>query len=393
MPKKRKKVPSLNWGLESAAAREIIAIVLLAVSLLLLLAIFNIAGSFGSGLFLVVRLGVGMAGFLVPLGLILAAVALFQPERYQIKPSGVMGLAGFFIFLAGLLHTGIDPLKSLDAAQNGNGGGYIGYVIMLVLRPLLFTPAIVVVLLALILICVVMVVNAPLSTLVNGANGLVKRRGEVGDLKIREATGVSSTALPIKGTLRAERGESLREEALLQSTDTDWVAPPLDLLEATTTKADAGNIKENAAIIRETLSNFGIEVAMEGADVGPTVSQYTLKPSSGVKLNKITTLERDLSLALAAHPIRIEAPIPGKSLVGIEIPNKTAATVRLRDILTAPEAKEHKSNLTFVLGRDVSGTAMFADIARMPHLLIAGAIELRDAGPGVSRGGGHRRRG
>ncbi|HSX48482.1 MAG TPA: DNA translocase FtsK, partial [Candidatus Nanoarchaeia archaeon] len=146
-----------------------------------------------------------------------------------------------------------------------------------------------------------------------------------------------------------------------------------DLLEATSTKADAGNIKQNAGTIQSTLASFGIEVAMSEVNVGPTVTQYTLKPESGVKLNKITALEHNLSLSLAAHPLRVEAPIPGKSAVGIEVPNKTSAIVRMKDLLTSKEFEAAKSPLEFVLGRDVSGTPAVADLAKMPHLLIAGA--------------------
>jgi S-DNA-T family DNA segregation ATPase FtsK/SpoIIIE len=112
---------------------------------------------------------------------------------------------------------------------------------------------------------------------------------------------------------------------------------------------------------------------MGDVNVGPTVTQYTLKPEEGVKLTKITNLDRDLALALAAHPIRIEAPIPGKSLVGVEIPNKTSAVVRLRSILETETWKNRRSNLSFVLGLDVAGHPQIADITKMPHLLIAGA--------------------
>jgi S-DNA-T family DNA segregation ATPase FtsK/SpoIIIE len=156
-------------------------------------------------------------------------------------------------------------------------------------------------------------------------------------------------------------------------TDTEWVPPSPNLLEETTSKPDAGNVKENAGMIEQTLSSFGIEVAMGEVNVGPTVTQYTLKPSSGVKLNKINGLEHNLALSLAAHPKRIEAPIPGKSAVGVEVPNKASMQVRMRDLINDPAVKALKSPLTFVLGRDVAGQAAAADLAKMPHMLIAGA--------------------
>jgi len=152
-----------------------------------------------------------------------------------------------------------------------------------------------------------------------------------------------------------------------------FTPPPLSLLEEEQEKAQSGDIKQNALVIKKTLENFGIEVSMAEVNIGPTVTQYTLKPQEGVKLSKITGLTNNLSLNLAAHPIRIEAPIPGKSLVGIEIPNKVRSKVRLRDLLSSPNFKKDSSTLVFALGRDVSGNPEFSDISRLPHLLIAGA--------------------
>jgi len=153
----------------------------------------------------------------------------------------------------------------------------------------------------------------------------------------------------------------------------EYQRPPIELLEKDQGFPAAGDIKQNIAIIKKTLENFGIEVEMGEVHVGPTVTQYTLKPADGVKLSKITSLSNDLALALASHPIRIEAPIPGKSLVGIEVPNKVRTLVRLRNLISDPKFQNHPSPLCFVLGRDVSGNPVFSDLAKMPHLLVAGA--------------------
>lgn len=152
-----------------------------------------------------------------------------------------------------------------------------------------------------------------------------------------------------------------------------FAPPPLSLLEEDKEKAQSGDIKENSLIIKKTLENFNIEVAMAEANVGPTVTQYALRPAEGVKLSKITGLSNNLALALAAHPIRIEAPIPGRSLVGIEIPNKARSRVRLRNLLADAEFSKNASHLAFVLGRGVAGEPMFGDLSRLPHLLVAGA--------------------
>ena len=153
---------------------------------------------------------------------------------------------------------------------------------------------------------------------------------------------------------------------------TDWKLPPFDILKKSIDIADAGDIEEKKAVIKETLSHFGIEVEMQDAIVGPTVTQYRLRPANGVRLSKIDKLQKDLTLKLAAQNIRIQAPIPGKSLVGIEVPNTVKAEVRLKDLL-----QTHKfinsDNLTVAVGKDVSGENILYSIHKMPHLLVAGA--------------------
>jgi S-DNA-T family DNA segregation ATPase FtsK/SpoIIIE len=151
-----------------------------------------------------------------------------------------------------------------------------------------------------------------------------------------------------------------------------YTPPPLSLLEGDRGKANVGDVKANANVIRRTLLNFGIEVEMDEITIGPTVTRYALKPAQGVKLSRIVGLQNDLALSLAAHPIRIEAPIPGKSLVGIEIPNKTKATVGLASLLADPAFSHNPKALTVALGRNIAGKSVLHSIAKMPHLLIAG---------------------
>jgi S-DNA-T family DNA segregation ATPase FtsK/SpoIIIE len=152
-----------------------------------------------------------------------------------------------------------------------------------------------------------------------------------------------------------------------------WNLPSLDLLAQDKGIPQAGDVKTNAEIIEKTLHNFGISVKMSEINIGPTVTQYTLRPAEGVKLSKITALNNNLALALAAHPLRIEAPIPGKSLVGVEVPNKTRTLVRLRNLFSEPDFQDSASTLSFAIGRDVVGRPFCADLARMPHLLVAGS--------------------
>ncbi|MDO8620570.1 MAG: DNA translocase FtsK [bacterium] len=152
-----------------------------------------------------------------------------------------------------------------------------------------------------------------------------------------------------------------------------YTPPPLSLLEVDKGKPGVGDIKANANIIKRTLQNFGIEVEMDEISIGPSVTRYALKPAESVRLSKIVALQRELELALAAHPIRIEAPIPGKSLVGIEIPNTIKATVGLATMLGSAEFATSEKPLLMSLGKDLSGKAHFANLSKMPHTLIAGA--------------------
>jgi S-DNA-T family DNA segregation ATPase FtsK/SpoIIIE len=170
-----------------------------------------------------------------------------------------------------------------------------------------------------------------------------------------------------------EKGSALVGQRKVSPASIGWKTPPLDLLEADKGQPSSGDIKAMSAIIQRTLANFGIEVEMGEPSVGPTVTQYTLKPAQGIKLSRITGLQNDLSLSLAAHPIRIEAPIPGRSLVGIEVPNKIITRVRLRNLIAEKDFAFNSTLLTLALGRNVAGAPVFCGLEKMPHMLIAGA--------------------
>jgi S-DNA-T family DNA segregation ATPase FtsK/SpoIIIE len=161
--------------------------------------------------------------------------------------------------------------------------------------------------------------------------------------------------------------------AAIPNIDIEYTPPPLSLLGEDKGKPGVGDIKANANIIKRTFQNFGISVEMDEVSVGPTVTRYAIKPAEGVRLQKIITLQQNLELALAAHPVRIEAPIPGKSLVGIEVPNAAKAMVGLGGVMSAPEWTANPKPLLAAVGRDIAGTAHFMNVAKMPHGLIAGA--------------------
>jgi DNA segregation ATPase FtsK/SpoIIIE, S-DNA-T family len=155
--------------------------------------------------------------------------------------------------------------------------------------------------------------------------------------------------------------------------NTDWKRPAFELLKDNHTTSEPGDIEGNKTIIKQTLEHFNITVEMNEVVSGPTVSQYTFKPASGVKLSTIDGLQRDLALALAANSIRLEAPIPGKSLVGVEIPNKIKSEVRLKEVLQTNKFINSTSPLPVAIGVDVAGKPIVASIAKTPHLLVAGA--------------------
>ncbi len=158
--------------------------------------------------------------------------------------------------------------------------------------------------------------------------------------------------------------------------DKNYEFPPLTLLSQGETKGLKGGkraLTDTASKLQKTLYSFGVSAKVENVSVGPAITRYELKPSEGVRVSKIANLADDIALNLAAKTIRIEAPIPGKQAVGIEVPNEESEMVHIRDILDTDEFKNHKSKLAFALGKDVSGTAVVTDIAKMPHVMIAGA--------------------
>ena len=154
----------------------------------------------------------------------------------------------------------------------------------------------------------------------------------------------------------------------------NWKMPSLELLNRKTTPADPGDTEANARIIKETLEQFDIDVTVEGANLGPRITQYTLRPPAGIRVNKLLQYDKNLAMSLAADKIRIEAPIPRTNLVGIEVPNITPASVGLHELLRAAEWRKTASEkpLAFTVGKDIAGQVVVGDLAKMPHLLIAG---------------------
>lgn len=360
--------------------------------LLFLLAFFLFIGGFGTGgtfptaSFRGVYEALGWTAYLAPVALVYFAVHKFKSEDRKIPLANFLSMFGFVISLSVMLHTLF--VKKSDIENTGGHGGYVGEVIgnafLLALDkiPASLMFGVIAVL------AFFFAFNISLRVLLKPFKRREKpqdtdlealKAGSEQKLKLNEGvpTERSQESEPkprlssFKNTAR-DMGEPDKHEALTVASDENWQFPPLDLLDQRQDKADAGDIQANADTIRETLANFKFNVEMEGANVGPRVTQYTLRPPTGVKLTRITALDNNLALDLAAHSIRIEAPIPGKRLVGVEVPNIKQATVRISSVLDSKEWKENRSPLSFVIGKDIAGVPMVGDLAAMPHLLVAG---------------------
>lgn len=192
----------------------------------------------------------------------------------------------------------------------------------------------------------------------------------IGEKKSEEGKKSSDNLIEID-----QEDDELDKALLENSEDLTYISPPIDLLKSSLSKnkVSESQLTERAKVIEKTLESFGIESRVVSIKRGPTVTQFELKPQAGVKVSRITNLSDDLALALAASDIRIEAPIPGKPYVGVEVPNKEADTVALRDILQSQEFLSSSDDLPVALGQSIEGDPVIAKIAKMPHLLIAGA--------------------
>ncbi|MBI3115619.1 MAG: DNA translocase FtsK 4TM domain-containing protein [Candidatus Kerfeldbacteria bacterium] len=361
----------------------VLVVALFLLVLLSLLALFNIAGRFGEGLRNALAVLVGWGRWLVPVALAAIGVVLARPQREPIRSTQIAGGIVVLLAVAALLNLGGQNI------DEGIGGGVLGALLWTPLTGAMGKVAATVVFIALLIIGGLLLLNTSLSRLFRRGQSVGRVFGQAKDA-IREARERGDEE-PIEFSRRAmdevEEEAAGAHEAASASDEDEAAQPkpkrvfrkhngltfPLELLEKNGSKPTSGDTTANQEKIRKALENFGIAVEMGDVSVGPTVTQYTFKPAEGVKVSQITTLANDLALALAAHPIRIEAPIPGKSLIGIEVPNQKIGLVNLRELLESDAFKRRTSPLSFVLGRDVSGAPVTTDLDPMPHLLIAGA--------------------
>ena len=318
----------------------------------------------------------GWGFFIVPVAFLLLGIAFIKSISRRIYFSAVFGVGLFTLAILALFYIFGDGDFNVRIIQ----GGYLGIILGLPLLKSVGFIASIIILLSLILISVLVALDVSVMGL------LYRRKDDEESESVKEKLtdnvvikhgneNITDQKKPeIKPALKPAKVEITDKEFVIKNLKPgNWVLPPLSILQEDQDSPATGDINASAMIIKRTLGNFGIDVEMGEVSIGPTVTQYTMRPAVGVKLSKITTLNSDLSLALAAHPIRIEAPIPGKSLIGIEVPNKKVAIIGLKNMFEEEEFSKSKYFLPLALGRDVSGGCVFAGLDKMPHLLIAGA--------------------
>jgi S-DNA-T family DNA segregation ATPase FtsK/SpoIIIE len=386
---------------------QIGAIILILIAILILVGLAGVGGALPVNFAKFIRLILGWTAFILPFVFVWQAVQIFRSDENRLPTVIWFATVFFAIFFSGLFQLMLSaPLIRSDT----NGGGLIGFGLSNILLQFLNVPVAALILVVAILILTFFVLSISPKAVLARLKDFFGRERDVDEIqnekvakKLREpaenfAKNVDETDSEIRektGPIKLNKGvetvdhseddrkisrkisdnpEKIREEktALTMASDPNWEFPSLELLEKKQRPADAGDVQRNAEVIRETLGEFNINVEMEGANIGPKVTQYTMKPASGVKLSRITNVADSLALNLAARSLRIEAPIPGKRSVGIEVPNVRAADVRLFSILTSEQWKNAKEPLSFAVGLDISGEAMIGELNKMPHLVIAG---------------------
>ena len=367
------------------------AVLLILFSLLLVVAWFGVGGPVLKWIDTVSLQAVGYTMYALPILLIYLAVETFRAEGNQlplaVKFAAVLEIV-WFSGLFGLLKTASRP----------ESGGFVGDSINMGVLQMVDSAIAAIIYLVLIFITVLFITQTSPFTVFsrvwemiktdrseNDKNRSVMKQAakrdsgdKLGDIKLNAGVPIIDAAKEKKSLLKNSKKQPLHPEkaeeqtALVATRDPNWQPPSLELLERNESGADAGDTRQNAQIIHDTLSEFNIDAEMGDINVGPKVTQYTLRPPSGVKLTRITALETNIALNLAAQSLRIEAPIPGQKAVGIEVPNRKAADVRLYGTLNSKQWKSAREQLSFAIGKDISGKVVVGELGKMPHLLIAG---------------------
>lgn len=390
--KRSKRSRSSGFELSDGLRRAIVVILLLASAFLLFFSFLGAAGSVGE---MVNTVFADIFGFDRWLAAILLGIFAWDtafPDKALIRPIQGVGILLFILSFNGivnLLAFGVD-------ASNGDpslAGGAIGLLISSVLGNALGFSGALIIAIAVFAIAALVTFETSIAALF----AREKKNARVYDGEEEEEYDEDEDEMFAEEEEEAydESDEEIDEEEDEEEEDDEYagrakplirkgekvmtskvrreMSIPVDILDNKTSEAKPGDIEKSTEIIQSTFENFGINVDVREVRIGPSVTQYALKPAQGIKLSRIVALQNDLALALAAHPIRIEAPIPGRSLVGIEVPNQSIGSVNLRELIESKLFKRRKSNYMAPLGKDVTGTAQAVFVDKAPHMLVAGA--------------------
>ncbi len=403
---------------------EFLGLALIGAAVLLGLAVYvNLAGPLGRGVETLLGWFTGLGRYLVPIGLAASGVSLVRAGRSASPVRVAIGWTMFALAALGLLHVARGPEGvTADPDELGDAGGWIGALVAEPLEALIAPAGAIVVLVALFVGGLLIVTRTSLRTMATQTGGflnaVLRPLGRAARNGINNISTLSSDrddtggAGEVSGTIggiavpgepagggrpelydfesdddftepppagRRRRSAGARAAAAAPSaaagrTSGDWVLPSPDFLDRPgSQKVDRKAIEARGVTLQESLASHNVETTLVGMTVGPTVTRYELELGAGVKVARVTSLQKDIAYAMAATDVRILAPIPGRSAIGVEVPNRDRQLVALGDLLSSPEAASATNPLDVAIGKDIAGRAVFLDLAATPHLLIAGA--------------------
>ena len=400
---------------------EYVGLALIGTGTLLALAIyFGLAGIVGRGVSELVGWGVGLGRYAVPIALVAVGVALVHKGESASRFRLAIGWSMLGVAVLGMLHIIRTPDGWTDWDGMVDAGGFVGAIAATPLEALIASAGAVVVLIGLFLGGVMLITSTSLKTMAThtgkGVGTVARPLGRAAKKAISDLSTLSSergserpdrvrgelsgppTPLPPGSTTlydgadddpnvftsptasgrrrkpKANNGDGQAALPLDGKEVGDWVLPPLTFLKQVGQQAvNMAEIERRGLTLQESLASHGVDTELIGMTVGPTVTRYELELGSGVKVARVTSLHKDIAYAMAAVDVRILAPIPGRSAIGIEVPNHQRQLVALGDLLTSPEAAQATHPLEVAVGKDIAGKAVFLDLAATPHLLIAGA--------------------
>ncbi|MCK5320342.1 DNA translocase FtsK 4TM domain-containing protein [Candidatus Parcubacteria bacterium] len=427
------RAPSLpSLDLDSDTKKGIFIVFIMFLGAIALLGLFDLAGFLGLYLKQGLLLAFGWGKFILPIILLVWGYALYDEERFELRGGTYLGILLFFIAIHTLFFLLVERDLWEESIVVGRGGGYLGLFFADIFLKLSGYIVSLLISLVLLIVSLLLIFNTslvamfgrdsyfsktvyPINFVIAKIFGLrAKKEDEESDEdedenddeeedeeeneeeddddsedeKDEEEEEEDENDDDEEGDSEndddnneQEKENSITKDIPKKEIEDIWwmksaqsnLSIPLSLLNGKRDKPTSGDIENNKEIIRKSLENFGIPVEMGSISVGPTVTQYTFRPAEGIKLSRITNLSNDLALALAVHPIRIEAPIPGKALVGVEVPNQAKAVVGFKEVMVSKSYKNRKNNMQIALGKDVAGSVWLDDITKMPHLLVAGA--------------------